>query len=166
MMFVLDRVYWSSEIAAALFLQKIMKRNYFALFALLIALPVLAAAPKVPSETELKSMTLESLLAFNKGIQAEDFTAFYEETAKLWQEQTTPEKLKEAFSEFIDKHLDISSIKKNEPVFNKPAEIDADGVLVVTGYYPTTPKRVVFQLKYLQEEGDWKLVGIKVDTKD
>jgi len=143
-----------------------MKKTYLALLALVVALPVLASTPKVPAETELKSMTLESLLAFNKGIQAEDFTAFYEETAKLWQDQTTPDKLKEAFSEFIDKHLDISSIKKSEPVFNQPAEIDSNDVLVVAGYYPTTPKRVVFQLKYLQEDGDWKLVGIKVDTKD
>jgi hypothetical protein len=52
-----------------------------------------------------------------------------------------------------------------EPVFNHPAAIDADGVLLVQGYYPTKPNRVVFQLKYLNE-GDWKLVGIDVKLKE
>lgn len=111
-------------------------------------------------------MTLETLLTFNKGVQAKDFTGFYKDIAKLWQEQTTPEKLQGLFQDFIDKELDISPIKKLEPVFNKPAEINSDDVLVVNGYYPTTPKRVVFKLQYLQEQGDWKLVGIKLDTVD
>ena len=143
-----------------------MKKAYLVALSLIVALSGFAATAKVPSETELKSMTLESLLSFNKGVQAKDFTAFYGEIAKLWQEQTTPEKLQEAFNDFIEKGLDISSIKKAEPVFNKPAEINSDGLLVIYGYYPTTPKRTVFQMKYLKEEGEWKLVGIKVDTMD
>ena len=143
-----------------------MKKAYLVSLGLIIAAFTFAATPKVPSETELKSMTLDTLLTFNKGVQAKDFTGFYKEIAKLWQEQTSPEKLQALFQDFIDKGLDISPIKKLEPVFNKPAEINSDGVLVINGYYPTTPKRVVFRLQYLQEEGDWKLVGIKLDTTD
>jgi hypothetical protein len=143
-----------------------MKKAPLVFLGLIIAAVAFAATPKVPGETELKSMTLETLLAFNKGVQAKDFTAFYKDIAKLWQEQTSAEKLQALFQDFIDKELDISPIKKLEPVFNKPAEINSDGVLVINGYYPTTPKRVVFRLQYLQEEGDWKLVGIKLDTVD
>ena len=143
-----------------------MKKAYLVSLGLIIAAVAFAATPKVPSETELKSMTLDTLLAFNKGVKAKDFSGFYKEIAKLWQEQTSAEKLQALFQDFIDKGLDISPIKKLEPVFNKPAEINSDGVLVINGYYPTTPKRVVFRLQYLQEEGDWKLVGIKLDTAD
>ncbi len=143
-----------------------MKNVALSLLTVIAAISTAVGAPKVPAETELKSITLETLLSFNKAVQAKDFEAFHGEIAKLWQEQTTPEKLQELFKDFIDKELDISSIKKVEPVFNKPAEIDSDGVLIINGYYPTTPKRVVFRLKYLQEEGDWKLVGIKLDTMD
>jgi hypothetical protein len=143
-----------------------MTKAYLVCLSVIIAAVAFAATPKVPAETELKSMTLDTLLTFNKGVQAKDFTGFYKEIAKLWQEQTSPEKLQELFHDFVDKELDISPIKKLEPVFNKPAEINSDGVLVINGYYPTTPKRVVFRLQYLQEEGDWKLVGIKLDTID
>jgi hypothetical protein len=143
-----------------------MKKAPLIFLGLIIAAVAFAATPKVPSETELKSMTLDTLLTFNKGVQAKDFTGFYKEIAKVWQEQTSPEKLKGIFQDFIDKELDIAPIKKLEPVFNKPAEINSDGVLVINGYYPTTPKRVVFRLQYLQEGSDWKLVGIKLDTAD
>jgi hypothetical protein len=122
-------------------------------------------AGTVPPDAELKSMALSSLLAFNDGVQKKDFSDFYEQVAKLWQDQTTPEKLKEAFGEFIEKDLDISSVKKVQPVL-EPSKINSDDVLLVTGYYPTEPHRVHFRLKYLEEEGKWKLVGINVDTKD
>jgi hypothetical protein len=39
-------------------------------------------------------------------------------------------------------------------------------VLVIDGYYSTAPKRVVFELKYLDEKGDWKLAEINVNTKE
>jgi hypothetical protein len=111
-------------------------------------------------------MTLSSLLSFNDGVQEKDFSSFYKKIAALWQDQTTPEKLKELFNDFIDKEIDIAPIKKLDPVFNKEPTINSDGLLVIVGYYPTTPKRVVFELKYLEEKGDWKLAGINVKTLD
>jgi hypothetical protein len=143
-----------------------MKKALFLAVTLCLAVAAHASAAKVPGDVELKAMTLETLLDFNKSVQAEDFSSFYDTISKLWQEQTSPDKLKALFKDFIDKEVDISPIKKVEPVFNKPAEIDSDGVLLVSGYYPTTPKRVVFQLKYLTEKSEWKLVGIKIDVQD
>ena len=143
-----------------------MKKALFHALALCLAVSAYAAGPKIPSEVELKAMTLESLLDFNKSVQAEDFTVLYDSISKVWQDQTSPEKLKGLFKTFVDKEIDISPIKKVEPVFNKPAEIDSDDVLVVSGYYPTTPKRVVFRLKYLFEKSDWKLIAIKLDIED
>ncbi|MEY2440034.1 MAG: hypothetical protein QOI34_1419, partial [Verrucomicrobiota bacterium] len=84
-----------------------------------------------------------------------------------WQKQTTPEKLQASFSDFLDKDIDIPAVVKElEPVFNQPASIDSDGVLTIKGYYPTKPNRVIFQLKYLEEDGDWGLVGIDVKLKE
>lgn len=140
-----------------------MKKLLFAAFT--VALTLAAYAVDVPDEDTLKPMVQSSLLSFNKSVQAKDFTGFYHDIAELWQKQTTPEKLQALFKDFMDKEIDLVSIKKLEPVFSSPASIDSDGVLVVKGYYPTTPARTLFQLKYLQEDGDWKLVGINVNTK-
>jgi hypothetical protein len=141
-----------------------MKTALLVLFSLCLSFRAFAA--EVPPESELKSMTLSSLLAFNDGVQDKDFSDFYKELAGLWKDQTTPEKLKTLFNDFIEKEINIAPIKKLQPVFNKDAKINSDGMLVVAGYYPTTPKRVVFELKYLDEKGDWKLAGINVKTLD
>ncbi len=59
------------------------------LFSLLLVFPLvcLAQSAKVPAEKELAGLTRESLLAFNKALQAEDFTSFHGYIAKVWQEQ-------------------------------------------------------------------------------
>ena len=141
-------------------------RKVFLLGWLFIVPFLLAAdAPKVPAEKELKTLALNSLLSFNKAVQAKDFTGFHKEISALWQAQVTPTKLKESFQTFIDQQLDISPISAVEPVFDETPKIDGDGVLVVKGSYPTTPTKVDFRLKYLYEKTAWRLVGIKVDAK-
>jgi hypothetical protein len=121
----------------------------------------------IPGEEELKSMTDSSILSFGEAIKDKDFSGFYTEIAAIWQTQTSAEKLNETFKDFVDKDIDLpSALKGMEPVFDRPASIGSNGVLVVQGYYPTKPNRVVFQLKYLKEEDEWKLVGINVNLKE
>ncbi len=138
-------------------------------FALAVAFPSLVRAdkPEVPDEDEVKTLTENSLTSFGKGVKKKDFSKFYDDIAVVWQKQTSPEKLKELFKDFLDKDVDLPAIvKEKEPVFNHPAEIGENDVLVIKGYYPTTPHRVIFTLKYLQEEDEWKLVGITVDLAE
>ena len=118
---------------------------------------------EVPSEAEVKKLTDATLLSFNSAVQSEDFTAFYNSTAKLWQKQVTPDKLKAAFKTFIDQKFNIGSVVKNvKPSFEPPPSIDNDGVLVVQGSYPIKPDKLSFELNYINEEGAWKLISIDV----
>jgi hypothetical protein len=134
-----------------------------------LALVMTAAvrAAEVPDDEEVKALTESSLTSFDRAVKKKDFSKFYEEIAALWKTQTSPEKLKEAFKDFFDKDFDLPSVMKaKEPVFNHPPAIGDDEVLVIKGYYPTTPNRVIFQLKYLEEDGDWKLLGINVNLAE
>lgn len=119
----------------------------------------------VPSEPGLKALTVESLLAFNKGVRAKSFAEFHKGISTLWQKQITPEKLMEVFRSFIEQDIDISPIESMTPVFEPPAEINTDGVLIVSGSYPTEPSKLQFTLKYVDENSTWKLIGINVKLK-
>ncbi len=142
-----------------------MKKLLFTALSLSAVLAVHAS--EVPEEADIKSMTEASLISFGRAVKKQDFSSFYEDIATVWQKQTTAEKLQESFKDFLDKKIDIPSVvKEMDPVFNHPAEIGSNDVLVIKGYYPTKPNRVVFQLKYLEEEGEWKLVGIDVNLKE
>lgn len=121
----------------------------------------------VPDESDLKAMTDTSVLAFGEAVKEKDFSDFYEDIASVWQKQTTPEKLQEAFKDFYGKNIDLPlAIKGMDPILNHPAKVGSNGVLVIQGYYPTKPNRVVFELKYLDEEDEWKLVGVDVNLKE
>lgn len=118
---------------------------------------------QVPSETEIKKLTDSTLLSFNSAVQSKDFDAFYKSIAKLWQDETTPDKLADTFKDYVEKKLDIGSVVKTvKPTFEPAPEINSDGVLIVQGSYPIKPDKLTFVLKYLNEYGTWKLVGINV----
>ncbi len=125
---------------------------------------VAAGEAKMPSDSELRALALDSLLAFNEAVRADDFARFHEQISAAWQEQITAEQLATAFHDFTEKHIDIGGIKDVQPIFNEPPQIDSNGVLVLSGYYPAKPNRVVFRLKYVYEHPNWKLFGIKVNV--
>ena len=139
----------------------------FILITLVLAVTLAARAAEVPDEEDVKALTDSSLTSFGRALKKRDFSKFYEEIAAVWQKQTSPEKLEEAFKQFLDKNIDLPSVvKEMEPIFNHPAALNDDDVLVIKGYYPTKPNRVIFQLKYLEEDDDWKLVGIDVNLAE
>jgi hypothetical protein len=121
---------------------------------------------KLPTDEKSKALVLASLLDFNNAVHDKDFKGFHTTISRAWQEQITADKLKEVFQEFIDKKLDISSIKTVDPILSEAPEINSDGLLILKGYYPTRPLKVNFQLKYIYEHPAWKLFGIKVNVNE
>lgn len=56
------------------------------------------AETRIPPEKELKAMVRDRLLAFNKGVQAKNFSSFYkQDLATLFRDQMSLEKFTEAF---------------------------------------------------------------------
>lgn len=120
---------------------------------------------KVPTDRELKALAIDSLLLFNVAIQTKSFEDFYRHTAKLWQKEVTPEKLSEAFKSFTDKGVNIAPNAKVEPAFEGTPVVNDEALLVLKGSYPTQPNQVLFELKYANEDGSWKLAALNVNLK-
>ncbi len=144
-----------------------MKR--FAVIAtLFLACFVPVFAVDVPDESEIKSLSDKMLLDWNTAMQKDDFAILYKnDCAKVWQQQVTAEKLGETFTkQFAGQKIDFSgAIKEMEPTFEPEPAITKVGdfdVLTIKGYYDTKPNRFSFQLKMVQEDDAWKLVGIDI----
>jgi len=116
---------------------------------------------RVPPAAELERMAADALTRFNDAVRAKDFTAFHGSVAEDWKKETTPDRIRAAFQAFIDRDVDIGSIGTVKPRFDPPAAVNDHGVLVVAGLYPTSDP-VRFELKYVRDGGDWKLLGISV----
>jgi len=126
-----------------------------------------AAAP-MPKDDDLKRLVTATLGSFADAVKAKDFTAFHGQIAAAWKKQVKPEELKDVFGTFLEREIDLTGVKGEAPVFDKPTAIGANGVLAVSGYVPGVPAaeaRTEFELEYAYEHPDWKLVGINVRTR-
>jgi hypothetical protein len=129
-------------------------------------------AAQVPSEEKLQTLVKTTLFDFGDAVQEGDFTDFHKKIAEVWRDETSPEELNKAFAPFIEKK-EIYNFKKGiapldakfspVPAIEKVADLDA---LVVRGVYPTKPQQTQFELKYTQEDDQWKLIGINVKVKN
>ena len=129
---------------------------------LLLAVAAAQAQNKVPSDRALETLVKTSLLSFNDANMAGNYTVFHAKLSKPFREQFPPERLKETFKEFSDKRIDIDVVATYSPSYAVPAAIDAEGKLVVKGFFPTEPVRVNFELDFIPSDGEWKLIRIHV----
>jgi hypothetical protein len=124
-----------------------------------------AAKAEVPSDDEMQDIVKKTLLDFNDALQKEDFNDFHKTISKEWQKQITPERFKESFQDFIKGETDLSPIGSMDAKFTSPSAITkSSGVktLETKGEYPTTPRKTEFELKYIAEGKEWKLIGLKL----
>jgi uncharacterized protein YxeA/2C-methyl-D-erythritol 2,4-cyclodiphosphate synthase len=120
----------------------------------------------VPADADLIGLTNNSVLMLGQAINAGNFASFYSSTAKLWQNQTTADAIKQIFQSFIDQKVDLTVIQGKNPEFSEKASIDGNGRLILKGFYLVQPAKVNFTLKYIQEDKQWKLVGINVSQEE
>jgi hypothetical protein len=120
---------------------------------------------EVPGDDRARELATESVMMLARSINAEDFGGFYSHVSQLWQLQTTPGDLQGFFQDFIDQEVDLTVIKGMEPVFSEAPYIDDDNLLQLKGYYPTDPMTTHFELSYMYEHPNWKLVRIDVETR-
>ena len=128
------------------------------------------AKPEIPSDEKLQTLVKTTFLDFGDAVQTEDFSDFHNKVAKVWRDDSSPETLAEAFKTFVDNKDDYNFKRAVTPLdatftpapkLDKVSGLDA---LIVKGYYPTKPQRANFELKYIMDDGSWKLIGINIKT--
>ncbi|MGB9004613.1 MAG: hypothetical protein WCB96_02705 [Candidatus Aminicenantales bacterium] len=130
-----------------------------------IEVNVTPAGPTLPSKEILKELVNVTVLDLAIAIKAKDFRGFYKTIAKLWKEQTTAEALAENFRSFTDQNLDLTVLQNLEPVFTKAPALDENDWLMLEGYYSSKPSRAYFTMKFLNEDGAWKLAAVDLNVK-
>ena len=120
----------------------------------------------IPTDSDVIKLVNGSIQLFGEAVKNEDFSVFHSLVAKIWQAQTTPEDLKASFITFIDNKVDLTVLSNTTPFLSEKPIIDSDGLLILKGYYSyQNYPPVNFQLKYIYEYPEWKLVGIKIDLE-
>lgn len=117
-------------------------------------------APVMPSRQEITSLVSGTVQLFAQSVADKNMQAFHGGIAELWRKQTSVAQLNQAFAPFFGTGTRPELFAQLKPVFTADPVIKANGLLEVTGYYPTKGKRFYFQHRYVQEAGKWKLSGL------
>jgi hypothetical protein len=142
-----------------------------------------------PDEAAVKKLIRDCMLRFDDALEQKSFVEFFEKCSLGWQDQLVTgevrpgmprtmrqelsEKQKEigasrlydAFKPFIDNGVRLTAIKELQPTLDGTAEVNTDGLLIVSGHYSTTPYTTVFRLKFTYEIAKWKLFGLDISLR-
>ena len=132
-------------------------------FVLLLLLAVPAAAQnKVPPARPLEALVKLSLMSLNDANLTGDYRVLHARLSEPFRKQYAPERLKATFKEFSDRNVDIDIVTAMTPTYGQPPYVDAEGKLIVRGFFLTEPSRVSFEMDFISGEGEWKLIRINV----
>lgn len=128
-----------------------------------------ASTGQGPTDIQAQELARTTVLDFNRAIQSGDFTDFHKTLSKPFQKQASVAKLEDAFKEFVEQKIDLSEIRTMPAYFGPAPSVETiSGVkhLLLKGAYSTSSRPTRFDLKYIPEGKDWKLISIEINTKD
>lgn len=128
------------------------------------ATPQAAAQPQVPDPDKLRILIRTTLVALNHANQTGNYTVLRDLGAPGFQSANSAAKLGEIFNALRGRNLDLGPLVVVEPKLVRPAAIADQGMLRITGFFPTKPEQVNFDLVFEPVGAQWRLFGLAVNT--
>ncbi len=123
-----------------------------------------APASQIPEDRALSILIRRTLLTLNDANLTGNYTVMRDLSAPGFQSANNAAKLTEIFAILRNHNLDLAPIMYFEPKLVRPAEIDANGMLRASGFIPTRPQQVNFDMLFQKVADKWRLFGIAVNT--
>lgn len=123
------------------------------------------SAPQLPDANGLTILVRTTVIALNHANRTGNYTVFRDLGSPGFQKANTAAKLASIFANHRAQNLDFGPIALFNPNFTKQPALDKQRMLRLTGFFPTKPLRVQFDLVYQWIEKRWRLFGIAVQTK-
>jgi len=118
----------------------------------------------MPNDDRLLLMIMSSLMALNQANLTGNYTVLRDLAAPGFQKVNSPERLSQLFAKLRGRNIDLTPILLFQPKLYRKPEISNAGMLRITGFFPTAPERVNFDLIFQPVQGQWRLFGLGVDT--
>jgi hypothetical protein len=121
--------------------------------------------PPMPNDDKLLMLINSSLIALNQANMTGNYTVLRDMAAPGFQQANSAERLAKAFSNLRSRNLDLSPVLLFQPKLYRRPVINDKGMLRITGFFPTSPERVNFDLIFQPVQGRWRLYGIAANTQ-
>ena len=127
--------------------------------------PAARELPRPPDAAKLRILIYNSLIALNQANLTGNYTVLRDLGSSHFRSGNSAAYLSELFADLRKRRIDLAPIVVFEPKLIKRPEVSEEGLLRLTGFFDTAPEKVAFDLVFIVEDGDWRLVGIAADTR-
>lgn len=103
----------------------------------------------------------EALLALDQANKTGNYSVLRDLGSPAFQ-NNTPARLAEIFAKQRNENVDLSGVAVIDPQLTLLPQIEASGLLHMSGFFPSVPTQVNFDLAYAAVNGQWRLFGISV----
>jgi hypothetical protein len=121
------------------------------------------AAPAMPDEVHIVLMIRNAVIALSQANITGNYTVVRELGTADFQMTNSPARLAEIFATLRSRKIDLSPVMVFSPKYTSGPALDGQ-VLRVSGYFPTSPEQVQFELAYQHAGDQWLLGGIAVSV--
>ncbi len=122
------------------------------------------AAPAIPDDMRLILLIRNAVVALNQANTTGNYTVLREMGTPNFQMANSPARLTEIFAALRTRKIDLSPVMVINPKLSSAPGIQDGQVLRLTGFFPTAPEQVQFDLAFQRLGEQWLLAGIAVNV--
>jgi len=126
---------------------------------------VAETASQLPDAYKLNMLIRTTLIALSQANQTGNYSVLRDLGTPQFQASNTDARLGEIFATLRNRSIDFSPILFFDPKLVRPAAIQPNGMLRMTGYIDTRPERVLFDMGFEHINNQWRLSAIIVDMQ-
>lgn len=130
--------------------------------------PAVAGAPKaadMPDPYKLNMLIRTTLIALNQANQTGNYSVLRDLGTPQFQATNSDARLAEIFAGLRQRNLDLSPLIFADPKLVREAAIQSGGLLRLTGFIPTKPERILFDMGFERVGEQWRLSAIVIDVQ-
>ncbi len=122
------------------------------------------AGPAVPDPDRIAILIQKTVIALDHANRTGNYTVLRDLGSPGFRRANTAARLAQIFGKLRRRKLDFGPIVLFPARLTRPAEIDSRGMLRLTGFFPTQPEKVSFDLSYRLIQGRWRVFAISINT--
>jgi hypothetical protein len=129
---------------------------------------VVAQQPPAPKPANIDRngvlmLIRSSLLALDQANKTGNYTVLRDLGSPGFQAANTAARLSEIFAQQRNEKLDLSGVAVIDPQLTVLPQIEANGMMRMSGFFPSMPSQVNFELIFAPVDSQWRLFGIGVN---
>jgi hypothetical protein len=121
--------------------------------------------PRLPDDYTLNMMIRSTIIAVNQANKSGNYSVLRDLGSPAFQRANSVAKLAEIFAAQRNAKLDFSPVLFFKPNLVAKPEVDTNGILRLTGFFPTQPVIISFDLAFEWVDNEWQHTGVSVSTR-